>query len=90
MNMSASMAEGPRRVMLRIKARGTRMMICRLMSAMMLRGWVWLGVTASRKVKRFSAMKIMPAQTKPICESAMELRIIILSFGPPTAAPSSP
>lgn len=89
MKMSASMAEGPRRVMLRIKARGTRTMVCSIMSAMMLRGWVWFGVT-SRKVKRFSAMKIMPAQTKPICESDMELRIIILSFGPPTAVPSSP
>ena len=60
------------------------------MRAFPLNGAVGEDVTASRNEARFSAVKMMPAQTKPICDIVMDPSIKALNLGPPIAAPNSP
>jgi hypothetical protein len=46
--------------------------------------------TARTNDKRFSAVKTIPTQTKPICEMAIDVRIKDLNFRSPIASPGSP
>lgn len=86
---SASKAAGPNFEILRIMARGMS-----TASRMAVRAFVDNGVepleTARTNDKRFSAVKTIPTQTKPICEMAVDVRIKDLNFRSPIASPGSP
>jgi hypothetical protein len=66
----------------------------RLLHGIAIRAFVDSGVepleTAKPNDERFSAVKTIPAQTKPICEMIIDARIKDLNFGPPIASPRSP
>lgn len=88
--MSARRAAGPSFEMLRMRASGIRTTSWIAIRAFPLSGAVGEDVTASKNEARFSAVKMMPEETKPIWEMVMDPRIRPLSLGPPIAAPNSP
>ena len=76
MKTSAKRAAGPSLEMLRMRARGMRMTNCVKMSALVPKGCWPGGATALAKERRFSAVKMRPAQTKPSWERVIEARIM--------------
>jgi len=90
MKISANSATGPSLEMLRMSAKGMRRMSWSAMRTGVESGVVSFGVTASRKENMFSAVKIIPAHTKPICEMVIEAKIKDRIFGPTISAPRSP
>ncbi len=89
MKMSASSAAGPSLEMLRMKDSGIRMTSCRRTSTVVEKG-LRPPQTALKKDSMFSAVKTMPEQTKPICESVMEPRISPRIQSPTISWPMSP
>lgn len=88
--MSATRAAGPSLDMLRIREKGMSKRSWRPIKAAVDNGLVVVGVTASKKDEKFSAVKMMQAQTNPICEIVIDERIKDLILGPPISSPISP